>query len=128
MSQAKSILSKPQTEKETRKNVVFNFVRYVIAIAYTPKERRPSEAKDIVRYFVNFSIKLFKDPDFRRKLQIEKRKKKAVTPISVPGTDSVTGTVMSSKELEYANRKQLVETQARQIVYNFTKYALKFYR
>jgi hypothetical protein len=95
VSQAKSILSKPQTEKETRKSVVFNFVRYVIAIAYTPKERRPSEAKDIVRYFVNFSIKLFKDPDFRRKLQMEKRKK---TPASVVGTQSEAATIMISKE------------------------------
>lgn len=64
-------------QSHARRSVAFNFVRYAVAIAYTPKDKRPSEAREISRHFVSFAIKLFKDPDFRRKLLNEKRKKTA---------------------------------------------------
>ena len=60
-------------KKPTKKDVTYNFTKFIIATAFTPKDLRPSQAKEVIRHLALFSIQIFKDPEFRRRIHQERR-------------------------------------------------------
>jgi hypothetical protein len=73
---AAMLVPKSNKRPPNRKEIIFNFTKFAIATAFTPKELRPSMRRDIVWYLVNFSLQMYKSKEFRQRINKERQERR----------------------------------------------------